>query len=575
MTITTTYPGVYIQELPSSYHAVTAAPTSVAVFVGYINPFLPQNDPGAPNPNYGIPVVCSSFSDYQTNFGGLFSSPWQPDYLGQAVYQFFLNGGSTCYVVGLQAKFYWELSASTYTSSKSTPPTVGTRQEGAVGPATLTVPEGSTPESFTFTAIKPVGVFPSTGSQAIGIPMTVSITPSATSDDTADIVISYGNVVETYRQVYINDLETAINGVSQLVTVSFSPASSPPSSPPASAYPSLSAANLTYTSDPYTYDAPPIPTSSSQYTVINPGADTSFQDVFAANSPLDKVPVFNILCLPGIYDTTIIPLAVAFAERKRAFLILDPPPGSPSATGAPTSGWDADTLASALAAGNSPNPVPPVSINAAIYFPWLSTTDPVTGNPSSAPPSGFVAGMFATEDVNRGVWKAPAGIETSLLGTTGVVPSGVMTNAQQGWLNNSGYNALRDFPGAGTVIYGARTTAYETQEQWRYIPVRRTALFLEQSLYQSLTWAVFEPNAQPLWTSITQEVNAFMLSLFRQGAFAGTTPQTAFAVKCDSTTTTAQDIANGIVNVLVAFAPLEPAEFVVVQIAQLAGQSSS
>jgi hypothetical protein len=150
-----------------------------------------------------------------------------------------------------------------------------------------------------------------------------------------------------------------------------------------------------------------------------------------------------------------------------------------------------------------------------------------------------------------------------------------MTDAQQGVLNGYGYNALRDFSGTGTVIYGARTTALKTQQQWTYVPVRRMALFLEQSLYQSLTWAVFEPNAQPLWTSITQEVNAFMLSLFRQGAFAGTTPQTSFAVQCDATTTTAQDIANGIVNVLVTFAPLEPAEFVIVQIAQVAGQVSS
>jgi hypothetical protein len=566
MTITPTYPGVYIQELPSSYHAVTAAPTSVAVFVGYINPFLPQNATGAPNPNYGIPVLCSSFSDYRTNFGGLFSSPWQPDYVGQAVYQFFLNGGSTCYVVGLRATEYYLVTASTMTSA------------GQVGPASLTVPKGSAPETITFTAIQPVGLAASGSTAAVGIPMTVSITPSPSGNDTVDIVISYGNIVETYRQVDMSNLATTkgqgifaatFNGVSQLVTVSVS-SSSPPSSPPSSTYWSLPTTNLTYMTD-----APPVPTSSSQYTVINPGTDTQFQNVFAANFPLDKVPVFNILCLPGIYDTTIIPLAVAFAERKRAFLILDPPPGSPSATGPSTSGWDANTLVNTLADGNSPTPTPPVSINAAIYFPWLSTTDPVTGNRSSAPPSGFVAGMFATEDVSRGVWKAPAGIETSLLGTTGVVPTGVMTDAQQGVLNQNGYNALRDFSGAGTVIYGARTTAFKTQQQWMYIPVRRMALFLEQSLYQSLTWAVFEPNAQPLWTSITQEVNAFMLSLFRQGAFAGTTPQTAFAVQCDATTTSALDISNGIVNVLVAFAPLEPAEFVVVQIAQLAGQASS
>jgi hypothetical protein len=419
--------------------------------------------------------------------------------------------------------------------------------------------------------VQPVGLGPSTSPSSasqIGTLLTVSITPKTvtTANDTADIVISYGSVVETYRQVPIASLATTINAVSQLVVVSYSTSAGPTEYPA-----TTTAANLEYPSS----QQPPVPTSAQAYTVINPGIDTAFQNVFAANHPLDKVPVFNILVLPGIYDTTIIPLATAFAERKRAFLILDPPPGSPSPTGTSTSGWDANSLVSTLADGNSPSPAPPVSINSAIYFPWLSTSDPVTGLPSSAPPSGFVAGVFATEDANRGVWKAPAGIETSLLGTTGVVPTGVLTDQQQGVLNQNGYNALRDFSGTGTVVYGARTTALKTQQQWMYVPVRRLALFLEQSLYSSLTWAVFEPNAQPLWSALTQEVNAFMLSLFRQGAFAGSTPATAFAVQCDSTTTTPQDIANGVVNILVAFAPLEPAEFVVVQIAQLAGQASS
>lgn len=567
MTITPTYPGVYIQELPSSYHSVTPAPTSVAVFVGYVNPFLAQNAPGSSSPNYGIPVLLNSFADYQTNFGGLFSSPWQPDYLGQAVYQFFLNGGASCYVVGLQATDYYTLSAST----TSAPPAPGSTSLGTLAPASLTLTEQGGSETITFTAVKPVGLGPSTtpsASPQIGTLMTVSITPRTVTNpnDTADIVISYGTVVETYRQVPISALASTINAASQLVTVSYSSSAGPTEYPV-----TTTAANLQYPSG----NEPPVPTSSQAYTVLSPGTDTHFQNVFAANQPLDKVPVFNILALPGIYDTTVIPLAVAFAERKRAFLVLDPPPGSPSATGASTSGWDADTLAQTLAGGSTPSPAPPVSVNAAIYFPWLATTDPVTGLPSSAPPSGFVAGIYATEDTNRGVWKAPAGIETAILGTTGVVATGVMTDQQQGVMNQQGYNCLRNFAGTGTVVYGARTTALNAQQQWMYVPVRRMALFIEQSLYQSLTWAVFEPNAQPLWTALTAEVNAFMLSLFRQGAFAGTTPSTAFLVQCDSTTTTAQDIANGVVNILVAFAPLEPAEFVVVQISQLAGQASS
>ena len=189
-----------------------------------------------------------------------------------------------------------------------------------------------------------------------------------------------------------------------------------------------------------------------------------------------------------------------------------------------------------------------------------------------------MAGIYAQEDANRGVWKSPAGLETALNGTLGVVPTGVMTDAQQGVLNGSGSTACASFPSLTPVVYGARTLAYRDaalQNQWGYVAVRRMALFLEQSLYANLTWAVFEPNDTPLWNALTQEVSAFMLGLFRQGAFAGTKPSEAFLVQCDATTTTQADIDNGIVNILVGFAPLKPAEFVIVQIAQLAGQGAS
>jgi len=146
-------------------------------------------------------------------------------------------------------------------------------------------------------------------------------------------------------------------------------------------------------------------------------------------------------------------------------------------------------------------------------------------------------------------------------------------------LNENAFNAIRQFPSVGTVVFGARTTAgadaNTAQQQWKYVAVRRTALFIEQTLYANLTWAVFQPNSTPLWNALTQTVNAFMLSLFRQGAFAGTKPSESFIVQCDSTTTTPTDVANGVVNVLVGFAPLIPAEFVVVKIAQLAGQAQS
>ncbi|HME65640.1 MAG TPA: phage tail sheath subtilisin-like domain-containing protein, partial [Streptosporangiaceae bacterium] len=223
------------------------------------------------------------------------------------------------------------------------------------------------------------------------------------------------------------------------------------------------------------------------------------------------------------------------------------------------------------------SPPPPVSINAAVYYPWLQTADPVTGQTILMPPSGFVAGIYGQTDNSQGVWQSPAGLQTALTGTTGVDPNGVMTDPQQGILNTNAINCLRQFAGSGTVVFGARTTAAADVafQQWKYVAVRRMALFIEQSLYANLGWAVFQGNAQPLWDALTQEVTAFMASLYRQGAFAGDTPKDSFLVQCDATTTTQQDVNNGVVNVLVGFAPLLPAEFVVIQIAQLAGQTQS
>lgn len=150
-----------------------------------------------------------------------------------------------------------------------------------------------------------------------------------------------------------------------------------------------------------------------------------------------------------------------------------------------------------------------------------------------------------------------------------------MTDPRQGVLNPLGVNCLRQFPNVGTVVFGARTLVTLTDELWRYVPVKRTALFIEQSLLSSLKWVIFEPNAPPLWSAISMSINAFMLGLFKQGAFQPDTPSQAFKVQCDGQTTTQTDIDNGVVNILVGFAPLKPAEFVVITIAQLAGQTQT
>jgi phage tail sheath protein FI len=291
------------------------------------------------------------------------------------------------------------------------------------------------------------------------------------------------------------------------------------------------------------------------------------------------------MVIPGVADNTgtggdasgamILSTAMAFCEKKRAFLVVDPPSAA-SADGMTYSSMPTKGILDALSATAR-------SKNAAFYFPYLLSPDPLTGSstntitnqPNEIPPAATVAGVCAATDVARGVWKAPAGFQAITNNVTNVVDRGKMTDMRQGTLNPVGINCLRAFPNVPVIVFGARTSAVTFDQQWTYVPVRRMALFLEQTLYANLKWVVFEPNAEPLWTAITMSINAFMLGLFMQGAFAGTKPSEAFKVQCDDQTTSKADIDNGIVNIVVSFAPLKPAEFVVITIAQLAGQAQT
>jgi len=239
----------------------------------------------------------------------------------------------------------------------------------------------------------------------------------------------------------------------------------------------------------------------------------------------------------------------------------------------PPSAWTTKTIAVNQFSDPTTDFIGTRSKNAALFFPRVREANPLHDNQiESFAPCGAVAGVFARTDAQRGVWKAPAGQDASLAGVAELSVS--LTDAENGELNPLGVNCLRSFPIIGRVVWGSRTLqgANQLASEWKYVPVRRTALFLEESLYRGTQWVVFEPNDESLWAQIRLNVGAFMQSLFRQGAFQGKTPRDAYLVKCDSETTTQNDINNGIVNILVGFAPLKPAEFVIIQIQQLAGQ---
>jgi phage tail sheath protein FI len=247
----------------------------------------------------------------------------------------------------------------------------------------------------------------------------------------------------------------------------------------------------------------------------------------------------------------------AYCRRQRAFLLVDIP-AEGTATPADMRQWM--TTNDALR-----------DDHAAVYFPVLEMPDRLNEfRNRTVGPSGTLAGVFARTDAARGVWKAPAGTEATLRGASLRVK---ITDLENGGLNPIGINTLRNFPVYGNVAWGARTLdgADQKASEWKYISVRRTALFIEESLFQGLKWVVFEPNDEPLWAQIRLNVGAFMHNLFRQAAFQGTTPKEAYFVKCDKETTTQTDVNLGLVNIVVGFAPLKPAEFVVIKLQQIAG----
>jgi hypothetical protein len=286
---------------------------------------------------------------------------------------------------------------------------------------------------------------------------------------------------------------------------------------------------------------------------------------------LEQADLFNLLSIPpyktddGVsfdVDASVIASATAYCEKRRAMYLIDSP-----------SDWNTKEKAKTQFTATSDDFPGVRSKNAALFFPRLKQPNPLREDQiEEFAPSGAVAGIYARTDTQRGVWKAPAGIEASLIGVPQLEVN--LTDAENGELNPLGINCLRAFPVSGRVVWGSRTLrgADQLADEWKYVPVRRTALFIEESLYRGTQWVVFEPNDEPLWAQIRLSVGAFMHGLFRQGAFQGRTPRDAYFVKCDKETTTQNDINLGIVNIVVGFAPLKPAEFVVIKLQQMTGQ---
>ena len=525
MPVLTTYPGVYIEEIPSGVHTITGVATSITAFVGR-----------ALRGPTDVAATVNSFGDFERTFGGL----WLESALGFAVRDFFLNGGAQAIIVRCfspVAGSFATMSIDGLDLQAAWPGSWGNQLRVRIDYDTRPLLPGEPPNSLFNLSVKDVG----TGRTEI----------------LRNVSVTAGNA---------RRIDTVLENDSSLLRASAVPAARPGDH---------AAINPGENSDPFSDDF------VARYTVIaagdqaDDGVALTEADISAAALEAPKrgmyalldADLFNLLCIPphklssapdpsnSDLEATLIDTAAGFCAAHRAFMVVDPPYRSVLG--------DAPTFQSGLTTTN----------HAALYFPTLLQPNPLHDNQlEEFAPCGAVAGVMSRTDSNRGVWKAPAGLEARLVGVPALsVP---LTDAETGQLNPLGINCLRAMPAAGRVIWGARTMEGNDRlaSEWKYIPVRRTALFLEESLFRGTQWVVFEPNDEPLWAQIRLNLGAFMQSLFRQGAFQGKTPKEAYLVKCDSETTTQDDINRGVVNILVGFAPLKPAEFVIIKIQQLAGQ---
>jgi hypothetical protein len=533
MPVTLTSPGVYIQEIPSGVHTITGVATSITAFVGR-----------AWRGPLDEPTRINSYAEHERIFGGL----WAASMMSYAVQQFFLNGGSTAIIVR-----------------------VATRTAAGPKPATINLPGGM--------------VLKAASPGSWGLNLLVTTEDKSQTNDKSDAkrfnLIIKDDVVtkedsgqrggsgakETFRNVsadpnsprYVKTILEQQSSLVRFVSGSNAPTAQPDIGAVANSGKdgvSTTLANLA------------VATAEVE------GVDADNTGIYA----LRKTDLFNLLCIPPLTlsDTnTSVPTtekevqsgtwvkAAALCKERRAFLLVDAPLNWTKVS-------DADP--------NDIKLVNPDRQYAALYFPQLLIPDPLQeNNLSDFAPSGTIAGIMARTDAQRGVWKAPAGIDAGLGNVAGLALGQApvtLTDGDSGVLNQLGINCIRTFPVIGTVVWGARTLegADRLASEWKYVPVRRTALFIEESLYRGTQWVVFEPNDEPLWAQIRLNVGAFMHGLFTQGAFQGVTPKEAYFVKCDKETTTQADINLGVVNIVVGFAPLKPAEFVVISLQQMAGQ---
>ncbi|MEN8177707.1 MAG: phage tail sheath subtilisin-like domain-containing protein [Pseudomonadota bacterium] len=613
------HPGVYVEEIPSGSRPIEGVATSVAAFVGAAN-----------RGPIGEPVLIGNFEDYVAEFGGIED---EDDDMGLAVQAYYLNGGGAAFICRLASG---ATSSSTVAldaadSSQAGILTVTATSPGAWGdeiyvraadPKLLFDMEvslsGTVQERYYGLSMDSTrGDFISTkvngrsalvrvdnvvetlllGTQAstalsdedtdptTSDTLTVQDTSPAdvmvitdTTDGSLPVAVAISNIsfvfdihvgnrdtggtftaIESFTSVSMvsgsdDFAEDIINGESTLITVDV-----------------LTGA----TSDQYPVtnnDGDADGDDDGEQLTVGVAANPTAPDYTALyENTLRKFRDISIIVLPGESwaddgsGNSVVAATLSHCDKmKNRIVIVDPPAGHELE--------NSNTVATMSL---------PTSTYSVLYYPWVDMANPLY-HPDKAPdksktvqipPSAIAAGMWAKIDGKRGVWKAPAGVEARLTGAAGLEFQ--VENLEQDQLNPLGVNCIRKLPNFGSVFWGARTLSTNADPEWRYVPVRRTAIYIEESIYRGIQWAVFEPNDHPLWSSLRANIGAFMNGLFRAGAFQGQTAKDAYFVRCGlGDTMTQGDIDRGQVIVMVGFAPLKPAEFVIVRIQQKVGEES-
>jgi uncharacterized protein len=512
------HPGVYIQEEPSGARPIEAASTSTACFVGTASRGRPD-----------YPTFITNFEGFINGFGGLTKA----SHLPLSVYQFFQNGGKRTYIV-------------------------------RVLPADAAVAQGT----LSGIVIRAAGkgawgndIRVKVSLNPFGGPVTPPV-PPAPPDPRAvlyDWIIEVKNADGEYKQVeafYSLGVKEAgdrfyasvLNRDSNYIDIALG-------------------ANGEYPEGNITIPAGADEAEASLTGGLDGDEPPVVADYARALGTLDRIDDVSILAIPGAASVSsdIALEGSIYASRRRDLIyILDPPGGARETR---------DEATQIAAVKQFVNAYSNKESYTALYFPWVEVADPyssIAGATRYSPPSGFIAGLYARTDNTRGVWKAPAGTEATIQGAVGLGAS--VTDAEQDDLNPRGVNCIRQFAASGIVCWGARTLSTASNPEYRYVPIRRFAIFLEKSLFRGTQWVVFEPNDEPLWAAVRFNLNAFMSSLFRQGALQGAKPDEAYLVKCDAANNVQATIDQGQLHILVAFAPLKPAEFVIIHIQQLIKQ---